>query len=130
MAPSAARRALVLGLLAGCLAVLPFLRDDLGASSTFLPICLAAVAVCDLLTAALLATQFLGRGSSQLLGLAAAYLAAGLLAAIHVARPARRADRTTGSLGDRRPPGAGLAVGDRPRRAAARARRRALGRAG
>jgi diguanylate cyclase (GGDEF)-like protein len=84
MAPSAARRALVLGLLAGCLAVLPFLRDDLGASSTFLPICLAVVAVCDLLTAALLATQFLGRGSSQLLGLAAAYLAAGLLAAVHV----------------------------------------------
>jgi diguanylate cyclase (GGDEF)-like protein len=84
MAPSAARRALVLGLLAACLAVLPFLRDDLGASSTFLPICLATVAAFDLLTAALLATQFLGRGSSQLLGLAAAYLAAGLLAAVHV----------------------------------------------
>jgi diguanylate cyclase (GGDEF)-like protein len=84
MAPSAARRVLVLGLLVGCLAVLPFLRDGLGASPAFLPICLAAVAVCDLLTAALLATQFLGRGSSLLLGLAAAYLAAGLLAAVHV----------------------------------------------
>jgi diguanylate cyclase (GGDEF)-like protein len=84
MAPSAARRALVLGLLAGCLAVLPFLRDDLGPSSSFLPVCLSAVAICDLLTAALLATQFLGRGSSQLLGLGAAYLAAGLLAVVHV----------------------------------------------
>jgi diguanylate cyclase (GGDEF)-like protein len=50
----------------------------------FLSICLAMVAVCDLLTAALLVTQFLGRGSSQLLGLAAAYLAAGLLAAVHL----------------------------------------------
>jgi diguanylate cyclase (GGDEF)-like protein len=84
MAPSAARRALAFGLLAGCLAVLPFLRDGVGPSSAFLPICLAAVAVCDLLTAALLATQFLGRGSSQLLGLATAYLAAGLLAAVHL----------------------------------------------
>jgi diguanylate cyclase (GGDEF)-like protein len=84
MAPSAARRALVLGLLAGCLAVLPFLRDGVDAGSAFLPICLATVAVFDLLTAALLATQFLGRGSSQLLGLAAAYLAAGLLAAVHL----------------------------------------------
>jgi diguanylate cyclase (GGDEF)-like protein len=84
MAPSAARRALVLGLVAGCLAVLPFLRDDLGSSSSFLPLCLTAVAVCDLVTAALLATQFLGRGSAQLLGLGAAYLAAGLLAAVHV----------------------------------------------
>ncbi len=51
---------------------------------SFLPICLAAIAACSLLTAALLATQFLGRGSSQLLGLAAAYLAAGLLATVHL----------------------------------------------
>jgi diguanylate cyclase (GGDEF)-like protein len=51
---------------------------------SFLPICLAAVAACSLLTAALLATQFLGRGSSQLLGLAAAYLAAGLVATVHL----------------------------------------------
>jgi diguanylate cyclase (GGDEF)-like protein len=84
MAPSAARRVLVLGLLAGCLALLPFLRDDLGTNTAFLPTCLAAVAICDLLTAALLATQFLGRGSSQLLGLASAFLAAGLLAAVHL----------------------------------------------
>jgi diguanylate cyclase (GGDEF)-like protein len=75
---------LVLSLLAGCLAVLPFLRDAAGASSSFVPLCLTAVALCDLLTAALLTTQFLGRGSAQLLGLAAAYLAAGLLAAVHV----------------------------------------------
>lgn len=84
MAPPAARRVLVLGLLAGCLALLPFLRDGLGASHLFLPICLSAAAVCDLLTAALLAAQFLGRGSSQLLGLASAYLAAGLLAVVHL----------------------------------------------
>jgi diguanylate cyclase (GGDEF)-like protein len=84
MAPPAARRVLVLGLLAGCLALLPFLRDDLGASAAFLPVCLAAAAVCDLLTAALLATQFLGRGTAPLLGLASAYLAAGLLALVHL----------------------------------------------
>jgi hypothetical protein len=84
MAPSAVRRVLVLGLLAGCLALLPFLRDDLGASRAFLPACLAAAAICDLLTAALLAAQFLGRGSSPLLGLACAYLAAGLLAVVHL----------------------------------------------
>src|SRR3954454_18536250 len=84
MAPSAARRVLVLGLLAGCLALLPFLRDDLGAGRAFLPICLSVAAICDLLTAALLAALFLGRGSSQLLGLAATYLAAGLLAVVHL----------------------------------------------
>src|SRR4051794_31618548 len=84
MAPPAARRVLVLGLLAGCLALLPFLRDGLGPAPTFLPVCLATAAVCDLLTAALLATQFLGRGTAQLLGLACAYLAAGLLAVVHL----------------------------------------------
>ena len=52
--------------------------------ASFLSISLVAVAVCDLVTAALLTTQFLGRGSSQLLGLGAAYLAAGLLAAVHL----------------------------------------------
>jgi diguanylate cyclase (GGDEF)-like protein len=84
MAPPAARRVLVLGLLAGCLALLPFLREPVGASATFLPVCLAATAVCHLLTAALLGTQFLGRGSAQLLGLASAILAAGLLAVVHL----------------------------------------------
>ncbi|HEY6761913.1 MAG TPA: sensor domain-containing diguanylate cyclase [Baekduia sp.] len=84
MAPPAARRVLVLGLLAACLALLPFLRDDLGASRAFLPACLSAAALFDLLTAALLAAQFLGRGSAQLLGLASAYLAAGLLAVVHL----------------------------------------------
>jgi diguanylate cyclase (GGDEF)-like protein len=85
MAISANRRVLVPGLLAaGTLALLPFLREDVGAWSAFLPICLLAAAVCDLLTAALLATQFLGRGSAQLLGLAGAYLAAGLVAVLHV----------------------------------------------
>jgi diguanylate cyclase (GGDEF)-like protein len=84
MALPAARRVLVLGLLAGCLALLPFLGDDLGARSGFLPACLTAAAVCNLLTAALLGAQFLGRGSSQLLFLAAAYLAAGLLSVVHL----------------------------------------------
>jgi diguanylate cyclase (GGDEF)-like protein len=70
----------VLGLLAACLAALPFLRESLGSGAAFLPIWLVAVAVFDLLTAGLLAAQFLGRGSSQLLGLTAAYLGAGLLA--------------------------------------------------
>ncbi|HWH92439.1 MAG TPA: sensor domain-containing diguanylate cyclase [Baekduia sp.] len=84
MAPSAARRVLVLGLMAGCLALLPFLREDLGEAPGLLPMWLLAAALCDLLTAALLATQFLGRGSAQLLGLASAYLAAGLLAVIHL----------------------------------------------
>jgi diguanylate cyclase (GGDEF)-like protein len=100
----AARRVLVLGLLAGCLALLPFLRDDLGTSSTFLPICLAAAAVCDLLTALLLAAQFLGRGSSQLLGLACAYLAAGLLAVVHLlAAPGALTDGGVLSAGDQAP---------------------------
>jgi diguanylate cyclase (GGDEF)-like protein len=84
MAPSPARRVLVLGLLAGCLALLPFLREDLGSAAAFLPLCLVAVAVCDLLTAALLATRFLGLGSAQLLALASAYLGAGLLAVVHL----------------------------------------------
>src|SRR3954452_2721328 len=98
MAPPAARRVLVLGLLAGCLALLPFLRDGLGPAPPFLPVCLAAAAVCDLLTAALLATQFLGRGTAQLLGLACAYLAAGLLAVVHlVIAPGARTD--AGRLG-------------------------------
>jgi diguanylate cyclase (GGDEF)-like protein len=84
MASSPARRVLVLGLLAGCLALLPFLREDLGASSAFLPACLIAVALLNLLTAGLLALQFLGLGSSQLLGLAAAYFGAGLFAVVHL----------------------------------------------
>ena len=84
MGPPAARRVLVLGLLAGCLALLPFLRDGLGASAIFLPICLSAAAVGNLLTAALLGMQFLGRGTAPLLGLASAYLAAGLLAVVHL----------------------------------------------
>ncbi len=72
---------------------------------SFLPICLAVVAVCDLLTAALLATQFLGRGSSQLLGLAAAYLAAGLLATVHllVLPGAVTHDALLGAAGDQAP---------------------------
>ena len=72
---------------------------------SFLPICLAVVAVCDLLTAALLATQFLGRGSSQLLGLAAAYLAAGLLAIVQllVLPGAVTHDALLGAGGDQAP---------------------------
>jgi diguanylate cyclase (GGDEF)-like protein len=84
MAPSPARRVLVLGLLAGCLALLPFLREDLGPSSAFLPVCLVGTAVCALLTAGLLATQFLALGSSPLLGLAGAYFGSGLLAVVHL----------------------------------------------
>lgn len=84
MGSSPARRVLVLGLLAGCLALLPFLREDLGAATWFLPASLVLVAVCDLLTAALLATQFLGLGSSPLLALAGAYFGAGLLAVVHL----------------------------------------------
>jgi diguanylate cyclase (GGDEF)-like protein len=84
MAPSAARRVLVLGLLAGCLALLPFLRDSLGENRAFLPAVLIAAAVFDLLTAALLAVQFLGRGTSQRLLLASAFLGAGLLAVVHL----------------------------------------------
>ncbi len=72
---------------------------------SFLPICLAAVAACDLLTAALLATQFLGRSSSQLLGLAAAYFAAGLLAVVHllVLPGAATHDALLGAGGDQAP---------------------------
>jgi diguanylate cyclase (GGDEF)-like protein len=84
MAPSVVRRTLLLGLLAGCLVLLPFLRDDLGASSAFLPVCLTAVAGCNLLTSVLLGTRFLTRGSAPLLGLAATYFAAGLLAVAHL----------------------------------------------
>src|SRR3954468_10242539 len=83
MAPTVPRRLPYLGLLAGCLAVLPFLRDPVGHSAAFLPACLTAVVACDLLTAALLALQFRARGSAPLLGLACAYLFAGLLSAAH-----------------------------------------------
>jgi len=71
-------------MLAGCLALLPFLREDLGSSSAFLPVCLVLVALCDLATAGLLAARFLGLGSSQLLALSGAYLGAGLLAVVHL----------------------------------------------
>src|SRR4051794_33922341 len=84
MAHSAARRVLVPGLLAGCLALLPFLRDDLGAAGAFLPSCLTAIVLCNLATSALLLGQFLTRGSAPLLGLAGAYLAASLLAVVHL----------------------------------------------
>lgn len=84
MAPSAARRVLVLGLLAGCLALLPFLRDSLGEARWFLPACLSAAALFDLLTATLLAVQFLGHGTSQRLLLACAFLGAGLLSVVHL----------------------------------------------
>jgi diguanylate cyclase (GGDEF)-like protein len=84
MGSTPARRVLVLGLLAGCLALLPFLREGLGTSSAFLPASLVLVALFDLATAGLLATQFLGLGSAQLLGLAGAYLGAGLLAVVHL----------------------------------------------
>jgi diguanylate cyclase (GGDEF)-like protein len=84
MAPSAARRVLVLALLAGCLALLPFLRDSLGEARWFLPAVLTAAAAFDLLTAVLLAVQFLGRGTSQRLLLACAFLGAGLLAVVHL----------------------------------------------
>jgi diguanylate cyclase (GGDEF)-like protein len=80
----AAQRVVVVGLVVGSLALLPSLRDDLGETSTFLPICLTAIVLCNLLTSALVLTQFLARGSSALLGLAAAYLAAGLLAIVHL----------------------------------------------
>lgn len=71
----------------------------------FLSISLVAIAFCHLLTAGLLATQFLGRGSSQLLGLGAAYLAAGLLAAVHllVLPGALTHDGLFGASGDQAP---------------------------
>lgn len=104
MAPPAARRLLVLGLLAGCLALLPFLRDGIGDSRAFLPACLGAAALFDLLTAALLAAQFMGRGSSQLLGLACAYLAAGLLAVVHLlVAPGALTDAGAFGAGDQAP---------------------------
>ncbi|WP_445151098.1 diguanylate cyclase domain-containing protein [Baekduia sp. Peel2402] len=84
MGSTPARRVLVLGLLAGCLALLPFLRESLGAALWFLPVSLVLVAIFDLLTAGLLATRFLGLGSSQLLGLAGAYFGAGLLSVVHL----------------------------------------------
>jgi diguanylate cyclase (GGDEF)-like protein len=84
MASVPARRILVLGLLAGVLALLPFLREGLGTATWFLPVCLAGGAVCSLATAGLLAVRFLGVGSSPLLGLAGAYLGAGALAVVHL----------------------------------------------
>ena len=83
MASSAPRRLPFLGLLAGCLVLLPFLRDPVGPSAAFLPACLSAVVACDLVTAVLVALQFRARGSAPLLGLACAYLFAGLLSAAH-----------------------------------------------
>jgi diguanylate cyclase (GGDEF)-like protein len=84
MAPPAARRVLCFGLLAGCVALLPLLRDDLGTAGAFLPICLTAIVLSNLATGALLLGQFLTRGSAPLLGLACAYLAASLLAVVHL----------------------------------------------
>jgi diguanylate cyclase (GGDEF)-like protein len=84
MALPRAPRALALGLIGGGLALLPFLRDDLGPSVAFAGVCLTAIVVGYLLTGALLLVRFLARGSSPLLGLAAAYFGAGLLAAVHL----------------------------------------------
>jgi diguanylate cyclase (GGDEF)-like protein len=84
MAPNVPRRLPYLGLLTACLAVLPFLHDPLGQSAVFLRACLNAIVVCDLVTAGLLVAQFRARGSAPLLGLACAYLCAGLLSVAHV----------------------------------------------
>jgi diguanylate cyclase (GGDEF)-like protein len=83
MALPAPRRLPFLGLLAACLAVLPFLRDHVGHSAGFLPASLSVAVVCDLLTAGLLAVHFRARGSAPLLLLACAYLFAGAIAAVH-----------------------------------------------
>ena len=84
MALPAAPRALAVGLMAGGLAMLPFLRDHVGASSAVSVACLGAIVVAYLLTAGLLLIQFLARGSSPLLGLATTFLGAGLLALAHL----------------------------------------------
>jgi diguanylate cyclase (GGDEF)-like protein len=83
MALTAPRRLPFLALIAGCLAVLPFVRDGLGHSGAFLPVSLTAIVVCDLLTAGLLTVRFLARGSSPLLLLALTYAFAGLMSAGH-----------------------------------------------
>jgi diguanylate cyclase (GGDEF)-like protein len=80
MATDVARRMLLAGLAVGCLALLPFLRHDAGSSVAFLPVTLAAVVLCDLLTGALLVVGYLARGAATLLGLACAYVFAGLMA--------------------------------------------------
>jgi diguanylate cyclase (GGDEF)-like protein len=83
MTTTVKRRLPVLGLLTAAVAALPFLHTDLGAGTAFLPVCVTAIVAGDLLTAALLAAQFLARGTAPLLGLAAAYLFAGALAVAH-----------------------------------------------
>jgi diguanylate cyclase (GGDEF)-like protein len=74
MAPSAVRRALLIGLPAVCAGVLPFTDVDLGASDLALGGALAVIALGELLTAVLLGQRFVARGSAPLLGLAGTYL--------------------------------------------------------
>lgn len=73
-------RVALLALLAGgCLAAVPLADVRVGSSAAFLPAVVTAVVLADLLIAAVLAGQFLARGSAQLLGLTCAFLFGGLL---------------------------------------------------
>jgi len=73
------RVALLVLLSGGCLAAVPLADAHVGTSATFLPAYVTAVVLADLLIAAILAGQFLARGSAQLLGLTCAFLFGGLL---------------------------------------------------
>jgi diguanylate cyclase (GGDEF)-like protein len=80
MALPVARRVLIAGLVAGCLAVLPFLRDDLGQEPAALTAIATAIVLCDLLAGGLLVARFLARGSALPLLLGCTFLAAALTA--------------------------------------------------
>ncbi|QEC48623.1 GGDEF domain-containing protein [Baekduia soli] len=83
MARSVPRRLPILLLLAACLVAIPFVREDLGPGRSSVPAALVAIVACDLVVAGVLTTRFLAFGSATRLGLACAYLFAGLLAAAH-----------------------------------------------
>ena len=80
------REVLILGLLSALVfvALVPFAKRQLPEIRTFIPTYQAALAVTDLVTAALLYWQFALRRSYALLLLATAYLFAALMAIVHV----------------------------------------------
>lgn len=81
MALGLPRRVLVLGLLAGCFAVLPVARDDLGHATATLTAAFTAIVLCDVLVAGLLVARFVARGSALPLVLGCSFLLAAVVAA-------------------------------------------------
>jgi len=79
MAGSLPRAVALTALVVACVALVPVADHQLGDNPGLLSSAVTAIVLADLLVSALLFGQFLARGSSQILGMAGAFLFAGLL---------------------------------------------------